>query len=340
MSLGSDYVYDPVVSDAGRGATLDPDSVVQAEIEKAYSPVIQRRVLETVGVTRLFPDIAEAMKRAGTPEKRLAAEQSALEALETGFSVGHTPKSPVVRFSFTHKDPQVAADATNAFVKAFLTYRKEVSTGYALSAVSAQRREFDANLADAEASIREFLVKHQIGDFDSEKAAAATRRSALTDDLNNADAGMHEAEGRLKSLESQLKDVNPEIDLYVETTGDQQLLDLQVEREQLLARYKPGSQPVKEIDARIANLRQLLQAAEGGVRRRGPNPAYQDMRARLTQLRSDVEASRSRSAEVRRQLKDVETRQQLLIRIEPEYQRLVRARDALAESAKALAKRE
>ncbi len=340
VSLGRDYIYDPIIGDAGKGATLEPEAVVQAEVERVYSPVLQRRVLEKIGIDAIYPDVAEAMAKAKTPAARLKAEQAAFKAIEQDFGAGHAPKSPVIRIVFTHSEPKMAAKVTNAFVDEYLAYRSEIMQDGGADAVSRQRKQFDARLVTAEESLRKFMLDNRIGDFDTEKTSTAARRAAITDELYKVEATIRESEGRLSALQRTLLNTASEIDLYVDTTSDQQLLDLQIEREQLLLRYKPDSQPIRMIDARIASMQELLQSSSGGQRRRGPNPAYQALQQTVTEQSAEVNAAGARAEELRRQLEDITRRQSQLITLQPEYQKLVREHAVLAESVRSLASRE
>lgn len=340
VSLGREYVYEPLIGDAGKGAVLESEAVVRAEVEKVYSPTIARRVLAKVGLENIYPDLAEASAEADTTEERGEAQSAALQALQTGFSAGAAPKSPVIRLSFQHEDPEVAAEVVNAFVDEFLAYRIELASDTMLDSVRRQRSEFDANLTDAEHAVRAFLIKHRIGDFEGERSALSARHAAISDEIFKVEASRQEAEARLAVLERELAQTPEEIELYIDTTGDEQLLNLQIEREQLLSRYRPDSQPVRDVEARIANLRQLLQSSEGGVRRRGQNPSFIELDGAVSVQRAELDALRSRASELKRQLTEVETRQLQMIDLLPEYQRLLREQSVLETSVKTLAERE
>ena len=340
VSLGREYVYEPLIGDAGKGATLESEAVVLAEVEKVYSPTIARRVLDRFELGDLYPELAEAVAEADTTEDREKAQAAALKALESGFSAGAAPKSPVIRIAFTHEDAKTSARVVNAFVEEFLAYRFELTTDSTLDSVRKQRFEFDDSLSLAEDDLRRFLIKHRIGDFEAERTALGERHAAISNEIFMVEAGKEEGEARLRVLEGELERTPPEVDLYVETTGDEQLLNLQIEREQLLSRYRADSQPVREVEARISNLRQLLQSSAGGVRRRGQNPAFVELEGVVSVQRAELDALRSRSNELKRQLADVEARQMQMVDILPEYQRLIRNRSVLESSVKTLSERE
>ena len=339
VALGQEYVYDPILGDAGRGMSLDNEAVVQTELEKAYSPVIARRVLEQIGLERMYPKLHEALAEAENPSEEADIEQKALKELEGSFGVGSAPKSPVMRLEFEHKDPKMAAEITNAFLDQYLKYRIEVSQSSDHDAITLQTTKLKGELSKAETAIQAFLETNKIGDFFAEKAAVAALHTQINDQLFQAEAAAEEAKGRVRINNELLARTDPKIDLYVETNGEQQLLSLKIEREQLLTRYRPQSQPVRDLDARIANLEALLNGESGGVRRRGPNPTYQELQSKVSAASADLDAANARSSALRGQLAEVQERQKQLNAWEPEYQALVRERDVFAESVRTLSTR-
>ncbi len=60
VRLGQEYVFDPVVGDAAKGAFPQQEEVLQAETELARSPVIAERVIKRIGLAQLYPNLAEA----------------------------------------------------------------------------------------------------------------------------------------------------------------------------------------------------------------------------------------------------------------------------------------
>jgi len=147
---------------------------------------------------------------------------------------------------------------------------------------------------------------------------------------------------RLAALNTRLSLTEPTIDLYVESNYQQQLLDLQIEREAMLATYLPGTPQVDAIDRRIENVQNLIEnQGEGvGVIRRGPNELFQNLDQKRAELNADAAALKARFAELRRQKSSIERRQIELIKLEPKYQELVRERSILDNRLRALTVRE
>ncbi len=340
ISMDRQYVYEPLVGDAGRGASLEPEAVVQAEVERVWSPVILRRVVDKLGVSTLYPKLGAEIAAERDPTKKRKLIESAYKAVEAGFSAGSAPKSPVISIFFAHKDPDVAALTANTFVSEYVLYRNELAGDLGVAAFTDQLGRFNKSLETVEGNLTAFLLEHDIGDFDAERATIATLYANLQDEKFKVEAEIRDAEGRLSALNALQSTTPAEIDLYTETTGAQRLLDLQIEREDLLTRYRPDSRVVKEVDARIESMQALLSQQEGGLRRRGPNPAFQEIQSRLAETRSNLNASRARATELGRQMAEVGNRQRQLTELLPKYQRLVRDREVLSDSARTLAERE
>jgi uncharacterized protein involved in exopolysaccharide biosynthesis len=132
-----------------------------------------------------------------------------------------------------------------------------------------------------------------------------------------------------------------EVDLYVETTSEQDLQRLRIERQDLLTRYRPDSRAVQDLDRRIAQMEAFLKSAPAaGLRRIGPNPTFQALEADAAAQGANITAMTGRSQELKRQKADAERRLAALAALEPEYLRLKRDRDALETSAGTFATRE
>jgi uncharacterized protein involved in exopolysaccharide biosynthesis len=131
------------------------------------------------------------------------------------------------------------------------------------------------------------------------------------------------------------------IDIHVDSNVQQQLQDLLIEKEQLLLRYKPGSRAVSEVEARINAMQGVLaNGEEGGVRRRGPNPAHQELQKNMGLAQSDVNALNAKAQELRLQVQRVSQRQVQLISWEADYKRLRREVTLLEDAVEKLDVRE
>lgn len=123
VRLGQEYVYDPRVGDAARGAVPDTGQVIQSETEILQSSVLKEKVLADIGLDKLYPELGKKWASAG-PEERRKIEGSALKSMETGLKIVTAPDTSVVRVSFNHPDPALSATVVNTLLDEYLLYRR------------------------------------------------------------------------------------------------------------------------------------------------------------------------------------------------------------------------
>ncbi len=340
VRLGQEYVFDPVIGDAAKGAFPQPEEVLQAETELARSPVIAERVIDHIGLNRLYPDLAAEKARARNG-KAYQVEQEALEAFGKDLTVSTAPKSSILKLAYAHPEPQLAADTLNEFVTEYLAYRREVLEGKGVEGLTDQRGVIEGRLKAADQALLSYLSKNGLSDFDAETAAATKAFADVSDEASKVEASLHEAQAKVVGLKQQMKSTPKEADLYVESTSEQDLAKLRLQREDFLTRYRPDSRAVQDIDKRIDQMEAYLKSAPpAGLRRIGPNPVYTALESDEAVQTANITALTGRLAALGQQKTQAEARMSKLASLEPEYRRLKRDRDALEASAGAFATRE
>jgi uncharacterized protein involved in exopolysaccharide biosynthesis len=200
-------------------------------------------------------------------------------------------------------------------------------------------------LAQADAALNAFLVVNQIADFNAEKAALSQLQAQIEQQQYQVQTQLQERTGRLAALQTQMNGVAPEMALYHDANPalQTQLTQLQVQREQLLSRYRVDSQPVRDVDQQIAQLQDALRSgrAQGESGRRiGVNPVYQTLQTDRIQLTAEVSALRASLDNLGRQLADVRARRLRMDGLEPQFTALTRDRDILAANVRDFRQRE
>jgi len=342
VRLGQDYVYQPRVGDAGRGAVPDIDQIVQSETEIMQSEDLRERVVRDVGPKRLDPGVARAWD-AGTPAERDAIVARLAVGLGRAIKIDAAPATPVIRLTYASPDPQTAARTLNDFLDSYLLYRRSVlATPGTAAALSAQRRAFEQQLAGADAAYDAFLEHNQIGDFEADKTALAQLAGQLEQQQDQADAQLKEKTGRLASLDAEIAAIAPETALYhdADPTASAKLADLRVQREGLLAKYAPDAEPVKDIDVQVAQLEGAIAAGRTltrGPERTGPNPIFQTFQTERLELAAESAGLRETEMALADEMRRLTERRVKLAELEPQYQALNVDRDTLQASVKDLA---
>lgn len=338
-TLDDFYVYRPLSGSETAAVPLEQEQIIQAEMELLRSPLIRERVLMSVGLDTLYPEIAEARDKALAAGRdpveaiREDAHEAALQAMGEAFGVGAGPLTPIIATSFEHEDPQLAASTLNQLIAAYLDYRTALFTGDSNQTFSSLRSELELELAAVQDERAGFMAQHGLTDLDAERESLLRLTEAVRADLLRVRAESRAVAGQLASVESELASTPPESDIYVEDSSAQALTELEIEREDLLSRYTPESAPVRAIDARIAQLRSFLGQQEqlSGTVRRGPNPLYQSLEANRAELRGQTRSLSAQADELSRQLGELEARQRLLTSLRPQWEDFER-RLTLAEA--------
>ncbi len=344
VRLGSEYVYNPRVGDAARGAVPETDQVIQSETEILSSAVLKDRTIQDIGLGRIFPKLGRAYARA-TPAKQRDIEGAAIKAMGAALKIATAPDTSVVRVTYSHTDPQMAALVLNTLLDEYLKYRTTVLGAHDAGVIGDERRAFQARLDAADAAYEKFLADNGIGDFEAEKASLGQIYSQLLTDSYSAQAQLSEAQGRLGVTSSEVAHATPEIGLYhdVDHVAADKLIQLRLDRQDLLSRYKPEAQPVRDANRKIAELEALTasgQATGAGAKRVGVNPIYQTLETERNQLQAEAVSLGDRRGAIGGELAQVDARRRKLAALEPEYDDLVRQRDVLATNVKAFETRE
>ena len=337
VRLGQEYVYQPQVGDAARGAVPENDQVVQSEVEILSSPQLKQQVIDKIGLANLYPNLAGALDRA-SPADRQMVMSKAVGAMEKSLKIDTAPGTPVLRLSFEHTDPVIAARTLNTLLDTYLGYRRSILLDQS-QPLEDQRKAFEARLAEADTAYENFLGSNNIGDFEAEKASLAQLQASLQQQKFAADSQLKEKQGRLGVLTTQTAQVAPEVGLYrdVDHVAQDKLTELKVQRNGMLSRYRPDAQPVKDLDNQIAVLERGVSdgSLQGpGARRVGVNPVYQTVQADKLQMAAEVAALTQSSQALAQQIEQVTERQLRLAQLEPQYQDLSRDRDVLQSNVR------
>ena len=340
VRLGPEYVYQPNVGDAARGAIPTNDQLVQSEVEILNSQELRRRVIDELGMAEVMPSRAKAYA-AAQPDKKVQLREAAAAAMGTNLKVDTAPDSDVVRVTYTDTDPARAALVLNRLLDDYMAYRSSVLQGTSQPMLDQQLKSFQDQLVQADADYVKFLTDNQITDFDAEKASLNSLQSSLTDESYRVQARLKEIEGRLGEVGRQIAGVSPEIKLYHDTdpAAASKLLQLRIDRQDLLSRYTATSQPVKDVDEKIASMEALMARGAGqspGASRIGVNPLYQTVQTEQIQLNSEAASLRDRQAALGDQLAQIGARRQTLNQIEPQYLTLSQNRALLQDDIKGL----
>jgi len=325
--VGQEYVYQPRVGLTERGQAPDGDLVVQSESTILNSNEVKQRVIQTLGPAAILGDRARG--------SRAAQETQAIKAMQDGLKIAVSPGSPIIAVGYESDDAARSATVLNAIIDSYLAYRRELFTDRSTDANLAQQHAFEDDLAQADAEYQAFLRSNDIGDFAAAKVGYATSYQTVYADRLSTQALLRQTDQRLQTLEAQLARTPPEVALSqdLNISAQDQILQARNERETLLARYLPDSQPVRDVDARIAQLEAYVASGGGvGVKevRTGPNPIWTELETTRINVQAERDSLQARLAVLDRQLDQIKARQSQLVEVESQNATLSSEREVLS----------
>jgi uncharacterized protein involved in exopolysaccharide biosynthesis/Mrp family chromosome partitioning ATPase len=240
-------------SSVGSVATKTTDTFINAEVSILQSWDLAVQVAEALGPKRVLPGAK------GNP-----GISDAAGAISSGLKVVTTKNSNVIQVSYTDSRPGVAVLVLNELVNRYFTKHLEVhrSAG-AFDFVSQQTDQVRSRLNQTEDALKALKAKAGILDLKESTAGLTTQAGKMEDELRNAEGDLAEQRARVKLMEG----AGPPSPLQAGPAAQTAATPAASASPGANAAPSPAAQPTRE---------QIQQ--------------YQDLIARLTELRkSEVE---------------------------------------------------
>ncbi len=282
VKQGREFLSRPEVGDGGRGLSIPAQAIIQSEINILTSRDLIDTVIKSIGLERLFPNLAKALPA------HISPGEVAIQAFQESLRVINISGSSLIEVVFTHSDPYVAAAAVNALVDGFKEKHLAVFSGTSTSFLEGQQKLFQERLRESETNLADYRQKNRVFSFEEQRTALITQRSALDTNLKTAQGQISELEQKVALIRSPKWIVDaPELQARV--------VALQQREAELLSKYVEGS-------GAIQNVREELQAAKNAIKR-GSEEAKQK---ELYKAEGELTMAKARADTIRRQLAQVE----------------------------------
>lgn len=341
VRLSDDFIYNPVVGEGGGGFASEQERIMRGEVDIMSSRQVREELLDDELFALIDPEAAAKFQAADSIE-RMKLRDQAIEGLEKNFAAESSPKSDIIVARYTHTDPDVAAQVLGRWLATYQARRKVVFDQNDVESVSAQRIKLEVELIETEDKIQTIFDEHGVADLAAEQESAGVRLAELQTTLLDVQANRRATSRQVEVLQNRILSVPREVTLFTDDPTGDQIASLEVERERLLATYTANSAQVRKIDEQINRLRSFQSgaSASGGQGRRGPNPVYQQLQSDLVRLEAEDQALAAQEAALIAQVDDTRARVQALRKLRPEFDALMRSRNALSNTLDSLAARE
>ncbi len=107
VKFGREFIYRSEVGDKAPMISFNQEEAINSEINILTSRDIIERVIKTIKLENIYPELAK------NPPARMTPMEAAVIVFQKKLTAEGIKKSSVIEVSFQHKDPQVAARAVN-----------------------------------------------------------------------------------------------------------------------------------------------------------------------------------------------------------------------------------
>jgi uncharacterized protein involved in exopolysaccharide biosynthesis len=304
VKVGRELVYhsDTTTNDLPL-PSVDKDAVVASTFEIMGDPDIKRHIIQTIGLAKMYPQLAP-----GAPGDEslisvimhapAAAIQSffgmdaqedpmaeAVRLFTRKLSLDLIKKTSIITVSFTHPDPQIAAEVANMVVSEFQKRAGDIyddpNLGFLEKDVAGQR----AALAAAEGKLNAYEQQYGVYSFDNQLNMLLQQKNTLDTSIKDAEAHVVELQDMVAALKAERAATPASVALSTSTerhavvdATETSLLAMRLQEKQLASRYQSTYQPLIDLREQIKLAQQSLatqRSDRGGPATTGVNVTYQ-----------------------------------------------------------------
>lgn len=324
---GWEYLYHPELESRNSAITEDLDrpreELLSSEIQILTSQSLIKSVVSSFGAGNLYPEMVKDM-----PRDLLLA--NAVRTFEKSLFVGRVEKSDVIRVSFQHTSPEIAAEVVRRLIARFKDTRVTIFNDPQTAVFLTEQVDgYHRRLQGLEAQREQFKQRYTMFAHPEQQRLLAQRymkvSAALEASSNQYVALQQKADALRRHLGSLKK--NTPLQREVKRDGavekaKSRLLDLQLNEQKLLEKYKSSHPKIIGIRREIKKARAFLRReskVETEVVRIGKSRTYEQLEKDLFAVASDLQAEKARREALKTQFEKLDTDFQTFIRNEREY---------------------
>ena len=258
---------------------FNQEEAINSEINILTSQDIIERVIKTIRLENIYPDLAK------NPPSRMTPMEAAVTAFQKKLTAEGIKKSSVIEVSFQHKDPKVAARAVNLLVDFFKEKHLAVHSGTESTFLESQTDLYEQELKNSENRLEAFRQKNRVFSLDEQRSLLLKQRTELDTSLKSTQNRIDELGKKLSSLRGQMKGILADKNNYTQTERDKiivearaKLLTLQLSEQDLSSKYPDNNRLLVNVRQEIQIIRDFLKEQEEAIggKVKTSNPVYQE----------------------------------------------------------------
>lgn len=259
IKFGRENIYRPEVGTQDLALKIDSEVALLSEINILTSHDLAEKVLTTMEVNKVYPRPAGG---AGKDENSL---HFAAKIFRANLSVMQIVGSNVIEIFFKHSNPEIAAKAVNLLVDLFKEKHLKIFSDPSTPFLEEQLESYRKQLNESEFRLNIFKQKHGVTAAVDQKRLLLQQKNDLDTSLKTAQNHLQGLNGKLSSLQNQIKAIPERIPLS-SVSGRQgilerakaELLELHRKEGAVVAKYTANSRPVIEIRKEIALVEKFI----------------------------------------------------------------------------------
>ena len=338
VKAGRENLYIPIGSDMSPIISSDIREQINSEIEILRSRSLAEEVAAFLSPKTIYPNLRDkgsGIVKAiiGGHEPRSLADKAVLK-LQKNVKVEWIKNSNVIKVSFKHKDPKMAALVVNSLVNVYLDHHLEVHTApESYEFFQEQSQILKKGLGEAEEKLKAFKKLHNISSLTEERSLLLNHEAVLRSALNQSISQEAETINRIHQLTQQLAitresipqgkvvDHNP----YLINTLQAKLVELEIREKELLNKYTKNSRLVKNVRGEIRIVKNKLanqEKKQHDTNTYGLNIIYQRLKDELLKNEAELKALEGKKESQGFQLEDYQKRLEKFNQAEAELNQL------------------
>ena len=297
------------VTDSGPAVlSIEGLKSVESEIQIIESAETIRTTITTVGLERIFPDTSFIERLRGLFSRGDNPMDDAIERFRRNLSSGVQSGSNVIRVSFSNPDRAVAIAVTNELVRAYLERRRVLFQNPTSGILAEEVQRLNDQLLGLDREIEAVKVGADIIDFAQDSVLAANqvdtiiqRRRQVEERVAGVAGQLTEAEKQKTALTETVFDFYQQSDAVANDDDRNLLTRLQTDRNRLTSLYPATSPAVREVDKKIATVREAMQSPDQKVswtKREVRNPAVSFVANMILSLSVEQDSLKQQIAEL------------------------------------------
>ncbi len=278
--------FQPVSEMPGQGPPgINQDAIVNTEMQILTSGDLAKKLLTTVGVYNVYPDLAKS-PATGTGLQEIASLQ-----FRQNLFVKPVARTNLIEVYFRHDNPVVAAKAVNQLIDLFQEKHLQVFSENKTPFLEEQQKAYQEKLKESENRLTGFRQKYEVYSLDEQKGLLIKQRADL-------DTQIKTEESRIKELQARYaywKDAKNIVADPVANGLRNQINATELKEQQLLQKYTESSRLVQEVRRDIELTKEQLRKQELEVRK-----------VNLANIEAELNPLQVKVASLKRQLVQVE----------------------------------